>query len=195
MTHDTVDSQERLSALVDGELQARELGDLLSRDDAGVAEAWNAYQVIGQALRTSGVVTRSADPVFLENLRVALAEEAPARALPLAELQWIRDGREAANASQFRWKAVAGFASVVAVAAIGWSLWSVPSGANPGSMAAVAVPANGLQTAVAESAQPMMIRDSRLDELLAAHKQSGGATALQMPSGFLRNATFETSGR
>lgn len=195
MAHDTVDSQERLSALVDGELQARELGDLLSRDDAGVAEAWNAYQVIGQALRTSGVVTRSADPVFLENLRVALAEEAPARALPLAELQWIRDGREAANASQFRWKAVAGFASVVAVAAIGWSLWSVPSGANPGSMAAVAVPANGLQTAVAESAQPMMIRDSRLDELLAAHKQSGGATALQMPSGFLRNATFETSGR
>jgi sigma-E factor negative regulatory protein RseA len=195
MAHDTVDSQERLSALVDGELQARELGDLLSRDDAGVAEAWNAYQVIGQALRTSGAVMRSADPVFLANLRVALAEDAPARALPQAELQWIRDGREAANASQFRWKAVAGFASVVAVAAIGWSLWSVPSGANPGSMAAVAVPANGLQTAVAESAQPVMIRDSRLDELLAAHKQSGGATALQMPSGFLRNATFETSGR
>lgn len=195
MAHDTVDSQERLSALVDGELQARELGDLLSRDEAGVAEAWNAYQVIGQALRTSGVVTRSADPVFLANLRAALAEDAPARALPQAELQWIRDGREAANASQFRWKAVAGFASVVAVAAIGWSLWSVPSGANPGSMAAVAVPANGLQTAVAESAQSVMIRDSRLDELLAAHKQSGGATALQMPSGFLRNATFETSGR
>jgi sigma-E factor negative regulatory protein RseA len=28
---------------------------------------------------------------------------------------------------------------------------------------------------------------------LAAHKQVGGNSALQMPSGFLRNATFETS--
>jgi sigma-E factor negative regulatory protein RseA len=40
-----------------------------------------------------------------------------------------------------------------------------------------------------------MIRDPRLDELLAAHKQAGGATALQMPSGFLRNATFDGADR
>ena len=39
-----------------------------------------------------------------------------------------------------------------------------------------------------------MLRDPRLDELLAAHRQLGGA-ALQMPSGFLRNATFEGPGR
>ena len=36
-----------------------------------------------------------------------------------------------------------------------------------------------------------MIRDPQLDELLAAHRQLGGASALQMPAGFLRNATFE----
>jgi sigma-E factor negative regulatory protein RseA len=36
-----------------------------------------------------------------------------------------------------------------------------------------------------------MVRDARLEELLAAHKEFGGASALQMPSGFLRNATFE----
>ncbi len=36
-----------------------------------------------------------------------------------------------------------------------------------------------------------MIRDPRLDELLAAHRQLGNSTsALQMPAGFLRNATF-----
>ena len=41
----------------------------------------------------------------------------------------------------------------------------------------------------------VMLRDPRLDELLAAHKQYGGATALQMPAGFLRNATFESPSR
>ena len=43
--------------------------------------------------------------------------------------------------------------------------------------------------------QQVMIRDPRLDELLAAHKQFGSTSALQMPAGFLRNATFETPGR
>jgi sigma-E factor negative regulatory protein RseA len=41
----------------------------------------------------------------------------------------------------------------------------------------------------------VMIRDPRLDALLAAHRQFGGASALQMPSGFMRNATFEDGGR
>jgi sigma-E factor negative regulatory protein RseA len=36
-----------------------------------------------------------------------------------------------------------------------------------------------------------MIRDPQLDAMLAAHKQFGGASALQMPAGFLRNATFQ----
>jgi sigma-E factor negative regulatory protein RseA len=40
-----------------------------------------------------------------------------------------------------------------------------------------------------------MIRDPRLDELLAAHRQLGGASALQAPAGFLRNATFEAPAR
>jgi sigma-E factor negative regulatory protein RseA len=43
--------------------------------------------------------------------------------------------------------------------------------------------------------QQVMIRDPRLDELLAAHKQFGSTSALQMPAGFLRNATFETPDR
>jgi sigma-E factor negative regulatory protein RseA len=45
------------------------------------------------------------------------------------------------------------------------------------------------------AAAPAMLRDSRLDELLAAHKQFGGTSALQMPAGFLRNATFDSAQR
>ena len=41
----------------------------------------------------------------------------------------------------------------------------------------------------------VMLRDARLDELLAAHRQTSGATALGNAAGFLRNATFEGSGR
>jgi sigma-E factor negative regulatory protein RseA len=43
------------------------------------------------------------------------------------------------------------------------------------------------------SPQGVIVRDARLEELLAAHKQVGGNSALQMPSGFLRNPTFEIS--
>jgi sigma-E factor negative regulatory protein RseA len=34
-----------------------------------------------------------------------------------------------------------------------------------------------------------------LDQLLAAHQQFGGTSALQMPAGFVRNATFERPAR
>ena len=39
-----------------------------------------------------------------------------------------------------------------------------------------------------------VIRDARLDQYLAAHKQFGGSSALGVPSGFLRSATFEDLG-
>ena len=102
----------------------------------------------------------------------------------------------------FRWKMVAGFASLAAVAAIGWTSFSQLQGAGgPGAQLAASSPeratAQGAPVvAVADAdGQQVMIRDPRLDELLAAHKQFGSTSALQMPAGFLRNATFETPGR
>jgi sigma-E factor negative regulatory protein RseA len=44
-------------------------------------------------------------------------------------------------------------------------------------------------------AQQVMLRDPQLDAMLAAHRQAGGAPALQMSAGFLRNATFEGTSR
>ena len=56
--------------------------------------------------------------------------------------------------------------------------------------------ANAVASTAAPGAEsPVMLRDPRLDELLAAHRQFGGTSALQMPTGFLRNATFEPSDR
>lgn len=125
---------------------------------------------------------------------------------------------EAANDSSLRWKWVAGLASLAAVAAIGWNALGALSPASGGSSLAqarpVQVPVPAAATVAAspspspspsESSSataspdaplvsvgaPAMIRDARLDELMAAHRQFGGTSALQKPSGFLRNATFE----
>ena len=109
-----------------------------------------------------------------------------------------------ASDSRFRWKLLAGVASFAAVGAIGWNM----VGGVPGAVGGVValgrddplMAARVAQTPVQPQSQPqpqpqVMIRDPHLDALLAAHKQFGGTSALQMPAGFLRNATFESPAR
>jgi sigma-E factor negative regulatory protein RseA len=99
--------------------------------------------------------------------------------------------RAAANDASFRWKLVAGVASLTAVAAIAWNV----AGAFPGKPQEAQLAAGQRGTVLAGQQGGVMIRDPRLDEFLAAHRQLGGASALQMPAGFLRNATFEGANR
>uniref|UniRef100_UPI002739FF21 hypothetical protein n=1 Tax=Stenotrophomonas sp. YIM B06876 TaxID=3060211 RepID=UPI002739FF21 len=137
---------------------------------------------------------------FLARLQQQLARE-PVAARPAQEsLQQVAvpvlAPAQAANASVFRWKMVAGFASLAAVAAVGWSSWGSLQGESATAQLAAASSAPQATVAVAENEGPqVMIRDPRLDELVAAHKQFGGTSALQMPAGFLRNATFEAPAR
>ena len=106
---------------------------------------------------------------------------------------------DSANESPFRWKLLAGVASVAAVGAIGWSMVGGLGGFGRGD--GMREGASPLAAQLAQNAvqpqpqQPVMIRDPHLDALLAAHKQFGGTSALQMPAGFLRNATFESPAR
>ncbi|MBS0507163.1 MAG: sigma-E factor negative regulatory protein [Proteobacteria bacterium] len=203
--------REHLSALADGELQDEEFVRALAY--AGTPQgqsAWRMYHLIGDTLRSPSLahVTHAADPALLGRLREQLAQEprpdglAPA-ALAIHAAPQVRT--EAANASVFRWKLAAGFASLAAVVAVGWNGYVGPTGAaaSRGAQLAVVLPqpaADWPPPFVATAAQPqeqppVMIRDPRLDELLAAHRQYGNTTALQMPAGFLRNATFEAPGR
>ena len=125
----------------------------------------------------------------------------------------------AANAPVFRWKLVAGFASFAAVTAVAWMSLSGAglggTGGNGAQLASLSQPrqaadmpargwvatsssgpvAEGGSDVAAVNGSAVMIRDPHLDALLGAHKQFGGTSALQGPSGFLRNATFETPGR
>lgn len=186
------ENQELISALADGQLH----GDALARGvqlaaTAQGREAWHAYHVVGEVLRAGRPCVGSPPDAFLERLQQRLRAEA----LPLAaqpELAVLATDRPAAN--DWLWKLVAGVASVAAVSAVGWNMWGSlgPSGAAPQLAAA---PAAVVPVAATDPRAATMIRDPRLDQLLAAHRQLGGATALQQSSGFLRNATFEGPAR
>lgn len=198
-----LNQQEQLSAMVDGELQGEEFQQALRwATQAEGQSAWQLYHLVGDVLRSSDLA-RPANPDFLARLREELATEAPPYTCadlhpqPVAVVAPAMEA--AANASVFRWKMVAGLASLAAVAAVGWTSLAalqvpgVPQGATqlvraPEPAAAAAAPV--VAVADAEGGQ-VMIRDPRLDELLAAHKQFGSTSALQMPAGFLRNATFD----
>lgn len=61
-------------------------------------------------------------------------------------------------------------------------------------MATVVAPSGNPSVAV-NTGQGVLIRDAQLEALLAEHRQHGGMSALQTPSGFIRNATYDAAGR
>lgn len=201
MTMDDQSKREQLSAWMDGELPAAEQAQAWAtlREPAAV-QAWEVYHLIGDVLRSEDLA-RQPDVRFMAGLRERLAQESvPSAQLAPGGLAPVANAAEAANGAMFRWKMVAGLASVTAVAVLGWAVWTQTGGAGASGPALASAPAPATQAttvAVAEGpdGQQVMLRDPRLDELLAAHKQFGNTNTLQMPAGFLRNATFDSSGR
>ena len=184
---------ESLSALVDGEVGAQHL---LASMPSSVRSDWDSYQTIGHVLRApSSAAAHGADPAFVERLMQRLKHETFEPALPLAAAVMntavntvASQDAVAANDGVFRWKLVAGFASFSAVAVFAWTLTSNPPTSQQQQLAAQ--PSN--TELLVASPQGTMVRDARLEELLSAHKQLGG-TSLQAPSGFLRNAGFDST--
>ena len=199
-----MEQREMISALADGQLRGEAFARAVdaAAGDTQARQAWHTYHLIGEVLRTGQAGAGRSPEAFLDKLSGRLALEAPLRpeqpgalAAPGAALA----ARPAANDGSFRWKLVAGVASVAAVAAVGWTVLA-GTGAGlqqpqlAGGTAAPAV-APTAEATVAAPGRGVMIRDARLDEILEAHRQYGGASALQMPAGFLRNATFEGAAR
>lgn len=99
----------------------------------------------------------------------------------------------ASNASVFRWKALAGVSFAAFLGVVVSAVW-MQSGQRNGPEVASVSPSVSLPSAVvSEAGTGPMLRDPQLDELMAAHRQLGGHSALQVPAGFLRNATYEGS--
>ncbi|MDO5086265.1 MAG: sigma-E factor negative regulatory protein [Comamonadaceae bacterium] len=202
--------------LMDGRLTGSDFAHavhLVTHDEHARA-TWHAWHVIGDVMRSTDLAACTHDAAFLSRLRQRLQQEAPApAALPLpaapAAAMPALAQQPAANDSVFRWKLVAGLASFAAVAAIGWTTLGAigpqPAGpqlAHNGSgrtnAAAAQAPAARAPRATAlaaASADSGVLRDPRLDDLLAAHRQAAGAPAWGHAQGFLRNATFDGPAR
>lgn len=196
-----MENSELISALADGQLRGEEFarGVQAATTDAAALRTWQAYHLVGDVLRSRELAAGAAPELFLARLRSRLHAEQPPRPAVLAAAPLpgavSASVRPASNDASLRWKLVAGFATVAAVAAIGWTVaGSALSGngqpqlaSGPGAQPGVAALAGGERGA--------MIRDPKLDQFLAAHRQFGSANALQAPAGFLRNATFEGPAR
>lgn len=191
MMQDAVKNRELVSALADGQLQAEEFArtvDWLGKDE-DARLTWHAYHVVGDVLRSGETLTRTNDAVFMKRFTQALQQELPSTSNELAtglvagnempasagELQHLQ--QESFNDSNFRWQWLAGIVSLAVVLIVGWQ--------------ASIIGLDHCETVQLSQGQPVMIRNPQLDALLAAHRQLGGASALQMPAGFLRNATLE----
>lgn len=205
---------ERLSALADGQLSedvAKQTLDWLTHDDDAQAR-WNIYHLVGEVMRSGEVSCPDREAAFMQRLSEALVmEPAPtcrddaikieatkAHQESFSELKSINN--TAANDASFGWRLAGGFAALLAVVVVSWQGLSagLESGAGP-QLAQVIVPTNqslaALPLVTTSDGAPLMIRDPQLDAFLAAHKQFGGTSAFQKPSGFLSNAVFEGAAR
>lgn len=216
-------NRELVSALADGRLQGDEFARTVSLlgSDSDARASWRQYHLVGDLLRSAEAVNAfdanwADDAGFVARFQARLARETAAIA-PAGEFKYAPDlvaeyaipvgnagtngvKNQSANDSNFRWKLVAGFASLAAVAAIGWNAvgymgGGVGNGSVGAQLAQVSAPVATPATQPVDTGTAVMIRDPHLDALLAAHKQFGGTSALQMPTGFLRNATFEGGNR
>ena len=197
---DSMAACELASALADGELQGSEFAqalDALQADEEARAR-WHTYHLVGDVLRSgAGAAVRPHDPAFVARLRRRLRDE---QATPRSvAAQVVRAPlRHSANDGLWRWKLAAGLSSLAVVAVLGWQFVVALRDDGAGAqLARSAAPAATVAqpTELAGAEAPVMIRDPQLDQLIAAHQQQGGASALQMPAGFLRNATFERPAR
>lgn len=205
-------ASELMSALADGQLRDDELVDawqVIEQADEAVA-SWSRYHLIGDLLRAPvaaslPTASRVDATSFVNRLNLKLHAEvthveslgASVRpALLAADLHTPQHQRQvasreaAANDGVFRWKLLAGFASLTAVSVITWAAVG-QAGVSPTSPQLAQ--GGGAQQLLVVSPQGVMVRDARLNELLAAHKQLGSMSALQAPSGFLQSAAFEVS--
>ena len=117
---------EQLSALMDGELEGEALAEALRLAHGEESQAtWELYHLVGDVLRSPELAAHASSPL-LGRLREQLAQEPAAARVPLvlqseSPVVSVHVPQPAANASVFRWKMVAGIASMAAVAAIGWN--------------------------------------------------------------------------
>lgn len=195
---------ESVSMLADGELQGAALDQVMAHLAASpeARHTWDSYHLVGEVMRSGRANVRAHDPEFVQKLHRKLNQD-DIKFVAISTIPTGATGQKLINiqsANDSRWQRLAGLAAVLMVSVLAWQGYGLLGADSPTAAAQLAQravdPPTSAQALIAPTpasseAAPVMLRDARLDALLAAHRQFGGTSALQTPSGFLRNATFE----
>lgn len=174
---------EKISALMDGELDARDSGQQFQRlqDDPDLAQGWNTYHLIGDCLRNEADFSASAG--FSQRLHEALDKE-PTVLAPRPPL------RRSSPSPLLRYTLpmAAAIAGVSVVAWLGLSSQVMAPGSGGGTIANVA-PMPG---PVAEGPLPPkapvapVVLQGNVSDYLAAHQEFSPRTAMQGVASYVR---------
>ena len=168
---------DRLSALMDGELDGREAQTIIVRlkDDSELRIRWDDFHVVRDALRGDPMLSSS----FNERVSKRLAGEptvlAPRRLLPHTRRAMTYGMSAAAS---------------VAAAALVLSVAMPPSGADKPVSNVASAPKPVVEPPAMPASLPY---DGRLNELLLAHEVYSPSTALQGVAGYIRTVTPTSS--
>lgn len=160
-----------LSSSMDDELGLDDADQMLAiwRQDAGAREAWHAYHLIGDVLRSEDLAAAPAhDEVFLQALRGRLTREP----VPIKPSQPVADrsADRSAGRSAGRWL-VPGAMAACLVAGAG--CWAVYRAIDPGRQA------DRPQLVQRAPAAGELVRNAGLDRYLEAHRTlANGVVAL-----------------
>lgn len=158
---------DKLSALIDGELEEREMSRQLSRikQQEELRESWDLFHLIGDTLRDDARLS----PHFRQRMTDRLALEptilAPRRSV----------------AKHVTAYALTAAASLSAIAVVAWVAFSANPLSTPQEIAKIKVPA--------ATAVPQLAVQGNMNEYLLAHQEFSPSTALQGVAPFIRTVS------
>jgi sigma-E factor negative regulatory protein RseA len=163
---------ENISALMDGELEQHEAERHWKRlrDDPGLRDSWDAFHLIGDALRGDNPLSAG----FTANLSQRLAEEPTV----LAPRRLPEVPRRIAT------YALSAAASLAAVAVVGWVALSPTAPVGP-----VAVAPKTLPVVIDTAPVATVSTDGRMNEYLLAHQGFSPSTAIQGLAPYIRSVS------
>lgn len=155
---------EKISAWMDGELEASESRDLAAQvlQDPALRGRWRQWHLAGDVLRSASLGVGSAG--LANRVSAQLANE-PIH-LPVADMSQSSAERRQHHRSR---RLVYGGAIAAAVAFVSMITIAPQMQTSVGELVASAVPGVSTQATLAQPATPVILSDPRLSELLDAH--------------------------
>jgi hypothetical protein len=175
---------ERISSLVDGELDRAEAEALVSSlcADTRLLQKWRELHRVGDALRSTEVVVFD-DSKFCTRVSALIASE-PTVLAP----------RRSSGAHSVRRYWVPGIAVAASIAAIGFIAVPLLRVPEPVAIASKTVPAVTVETAATEPvrrAPPAIANARALDAYFSAHRELTGGSAMPRATAYLRPIASE----